>query len=686
MRSLLLLLCLLLIPIEAHSIELRWAGGLTDAVAHSDTILTVFITADSSEYVLPSSWTFRWAADSASLVFGANQVAGYCTPDTTLADSMGTVLSVTDSLAHSTTTYFCRYGFSRATVAVSSIHCVGGQKARISVVATDANSGSLIESNEITLNGGSSAEYAPVVVSTGVSHESSTLSITALGVGLAGVVAGSLGAPDGVWSVPLSIASQSDSSLTLVGEVAASLPGSVLVVTDSNGRSAECEVQGDPTTAAVVANALPDTIEFVDPNPRVYPKDFTFFYNSVPVGLSNARKGLFHLIYIRNFGSTGQDSILAHAWCDTLGAPWTVDTLAFRPSGIGWDKTRCWAPSTLQVGPRTYMFYTGVDSLNNQSIGYAYTDSLFTTHIPWHRQRVPVLKISDETWTDPLGTSFSGNAQIRNPFVMEDPNNPGRYLMYYAAEDKQYAPRFAIGVARNSAGTLSSWIDLGKIADTDHSQLKVPGALESPSVLKDSLTGAWRLFVANAGWQLAGQATIFRTALVGGSPSATAYNSWPGLDSLYAFLGNDPPTEYWQATEHLQVGQVHFFAAYEGTGIGISRLHWNGQKFFFVRPTSAGVAGGDASAKVRFYLSGYSPRNATARFVVETTANIEPRITISDAVGRRVRDLQLAGHVAKQEVSWDGRDRSGVLSPSGFYVACLKANGRMSALRFPMLR
>ena len=39
------------------------------------------------------------------------------------------------------------------------------------------------------------------------------------------------------------------------------------------------------------------------------------------------------LLYIRN--KAGLDSIIAHAWTDKLGNPWSVDSMAFRPSGIG---------------------------------------------------------------------------------------------------------------------------------------------------------------------------------------------------------------------------------------------------------------------------------------------------------------------------------------------------------------
>jgi hypothetical protein len=233
------------------------------------------------------------------------------------------------------------------------------------------------------------------------------------------------------------------------------------------------------------------------------------------------------------------------------------------------------------------MFYTGVDSLGNQSIGYATTPMLGTTNISWTRKASPSYRAADASWADAIGHQVPGVIQFRDPFVMPDPdvaNYPGRYLLLNAGEDAALPTHYTIGVARNVSGTLNSWTNLGRYEATDHNHLAVSGSLESPLVVRDSLTGAWRMFVANADYDPNGHfSTIFLTQTVGDSLTDIRASEWPQRDSLYHYVGDDADVIGWQACEHLQIGQVHFFAAYEGNGIGITRMHWDPatQKFIF---------------------------------------------------------------------------------------------------------
>jgi hypothetical protein len=365
------------------------------------------------------------------------------------------------------------------------------------------------------------------------------------------------------------------------------LPQAVVQAGSSTASSDQAFLPADQIITAAVMSAGTDTILFRDPNPSIYPKDFAFHYNSVydPTDPAHPWKGIFHLLYIRN--KAGLDSIIAHAWTDSLWKPWSVDSMAFRPSGIGWDKKKCWAPSIQQVGNLTYMFYTGVDSLGNQSIGYATTPMLGTTNISWTRKASPSYRAADASWADAIGHQVPGVIQFRDPFVMPDPdvaNYPGRYLLLNAGEDAALPTHYTIGVARNVSGTLNSWTNLGRYEATDHNHLAVSGSLESPLVVRDSLTGAWRMFVANADYDPNGHfSTIFLTQTVGDSLTDIRASEWPQRDSLYHYVGDDADVIGWQACEHLQIGQVHFFAAYEGNGIGITRMHWDPatQKFIF---------------------------------------------------------------------------------------------------------
>jgi hypothetical protein len=525
-------------------------------------------------------------------------------------------------------------------------------------------------------------------------HETALLRVIAIGAGLSSVQSMKVGAPDNLWSVPLTVVEQSNTSITATADVYVPLPQAAVQVGNSAGASSLAGLAADQISTAETVSADSDTILFRDPNPSVYPKDFAFYYNSVynPTDPAHPWKGFFHLLYIRN--KAGLDSIIAHAWTDSLGKSWSVDSMAFRPSGVGWDKKKVWAPSIQQVGNLTYMFYTGVDSLNNQSIGYATTEMLGTTNISWTRRASPVYTARDaRSWADTIGHQVSGVLQFRDPFVMPDPdavNYPGRYLLFNAGEDAALVGHYAIGVARNVSGTLNSWTNLGRYEATDHNHLAVSGSLESPLVVRDSLTGAWRMFVANADYDANGYySTIFLTETVGDSITDIQASAWPQRDSLYHYVGDDADVIGWQACEHLQIGQVHLFAAFDGNGIGITRMHWDpvAQKFIFVYPDVTSVPPGTDRTGVRFFIAELRPNAGIVRFAIESAGAIAPKLIVHDVMGRRVRKLTDGRAMqGRSEVTWDCRDEGGNRVATGIYFVRMSEAGRSQVVCAPIVR
>jgi hypothetical protein len=349
-----------------------------------------------------------------------------------------------------------------------------------------------------------------------------------------------------------------------------------------------------------------------------------------------------------------------------------------------------WAPDIHLIGNLYYMFYTGIDSLGNQSIGYATTPVLGTTNISWTRKRTPIYTSFNTSWADTVGHEVSGVRGFRDAFVMADPSRDGRFLMFNVAEDRTLFPRYAVGLARNAPGTFDSWIDGGKYSATDWNHLGV-SRVESPMVVKDSLSGAWRMFVANANYDALGhKSTYFLTQAPGDSVTNTSASAWPSRDSLFAYLGNDQSVVGWQATEHLQIGDVHFFAAYVGPdGIGITRMHWDpdAHKFFFVHPANASVGGQSSHDGVRFYVSELRPGAHTVRFVLETPRGFIPTLRIYDLAGRRVRTLS-DGRLVQigREFVWDSRRDDGGLAAAGMYFARLTGQNSSMVVRVPLIR
>jgi hypothetical protein len=499
-----------------------------------------------------------------------------------------------------------------------------------------------------------------------------------------------IGAPDNVWSVELAIVEQDSVSIEAIADVYTPLPEAVVLATTGWGASDVAWLPSEQFSTSTVESAGADTILYRDPNPSVYPKDFAFHYSSVYDGTDPLHpwKGYFHLFYIRN--KAGLDSIIAHAWTDSLGKAWSVDTMAFRPSGRGWDAKKVWAPSIQRVGNLYYMFYTGVDSVGHQSIGYATTPMLGTTNTAWTRNLVSSYTAFNTDWADTVGHDIAGRTSFRDPFVMPDPEHAGRYLLFNTGEDRSLFPRYVIGVARNQPGTLSAWTNLGKYPVTDHDHLAVPGAIESPLVVRDSLSGAWRLFVANASYDNNGYfSTIFLTQSPGDSLTNRTVGAWPERDSLYAYLDQDADVIGWQACEHLHIGHAHFFAAYDGNGIGITRMHWDPeqQKFVIAYPSVASVGSGAGLGGLRLAIAELRPGTGVVRFAIESAETITPRLTVFDVFGRRVRGLGDGRPMqGRAEVQWDGRDDGGRRLSSGIYFARLTGAREARVVRVPMIR
>jgi hypothetical protein len=175
---------------------------------------------------------------------------------------------------------------------------------------------------------------------------------------------------------------------------------------------------------------------FLDPDPYVLTKEFAFFYNTVPdTGVDRHKmRDLFHLIYQRTAGPQAGETMFGHAWSRDL-FHWVVDTAAFAVDTTAWNAAHVWAPSLVEHEGKVYMFYTGVDQANDQSIGYASTSLLDTTDTVWDPERVRVWTASDTRWAVADPPVYGGQTQFRDPFVMADPDSSGRLLMFYAAHD-----------------------------------------------------------------------------------------------------------------------------------------------------------------------------------------------------------------------------------------------------------
>ncbi len=451
----------------------------------------------------------------------------------------------------------------------------------------------------------------------------------------------------------------------------------------------------------VQAEQFPRYSFFLDPAPTVATKEFSMFYNGIPdtnIGPGRVR-GMFHLIYQRSGGTQQAETAFAHAWSPDL-VTWSVDTLAFTVDTTAWNSAHVWSPSLVHFAGKDYLFYTGVDAQEDQRIGYASTSRLDTSNTVWDPARVMVWEAPRTQWAVPDPWTYFGQTQFRDPFVIPDPDQPDRLLMFYAAHDsidfRAGQGGLMVGVARSEPGNAGVWTDLGYYPST-HKKITKVGQLEGPHVFPVNGTSAgWRLMYSNAGTPPGerGNSTIrFESIVPGASLADTSLGSWQAPQVLKTYLGGDPTVFGWSGSEHLRVGGVDFLAGFTAwgpfdQGIAISRLQWLGDDFTLGQPTVSVVNEYRSPARgVQMRVLDDSRRAGRVTFELDSPLELEARLDVFDAQGRSVRSL-LAGPLVRgrSSVHWDLTRRDGGAVASGMYFVRLSFAGGVRAAQIPVVR
>lgn len=699
------LTALLLFPHVAEAIQLRWAGGSTDLTVSQTTQAVLVVQADSAETTLPNSWRLQWMADSLGVQFSTFDQA--CLVDTAKVDSIAPPSSPADSAANQITAYFCSAGLGNAAMAYYLADLPAGGHGKLKVVAidpTDPDSARVIESNEVTFNGGIEGAYAPAVLRVTSDHSTTTLRVRAFGADLAQVHAVSISAPELQTDVPLALESRSQSSVVASATIPIPLPHSAVLIEAPQGVMSSGEVPADVVEAAEV----PDEAYYRDPAyPAAYPKDFAFI--NAPTPVDGVWRNLFHIFYIRSWRDGRPDSenevAFGHAWSrDLINWEYTANSLDAFHANTGdvtaWDHLHIWAPSILQFGTKFYMFYTGVAANDDQTIGYASADSIYTTSpsSAWSRQST-----YSHSPPDAEGNWASRNHpwQFRDPYVMTDPQNPtSQLLMFYTAKTVADSG-YAVGVARSALNNAASWDDLGFYPTTDYTHTLI-GRLESPHVFADSinrapsqdLSATWRIMFTQGDWNFPDSTRIvFFTTKVTGTDvtdrTAAHWSTTPTNLYDYLHLTSASPEYGHQGSEMLNINGTYFWAGFDGADIRFRRVVWGGTNQFWLTNVGqiVGVQGRGAPNALRLALTGLSPSRGATRFRIDMPSRMRTSLVVYDVLGRRVRSLvdhEMAP--GSTEVTWDGRDQAGASVGTGMYFARMVAAGTSQVVRVPLVR
>jgi hypothetical protein len=709
---------MLLVPGTSSALQLRWSTGATSLSLTSATRCTLVVQADSTEARLPSEWRLLWVADSLSIQFVAMDSLSACLLDEAQVSRIDAPTTAADSAANLMTANLCSDGNPAAT-AKQIVDLPAGGRGKLKVIALNPVSGGITESNEVTYNGGIDGDFPSVALAASSSHATDQFVVHAAGTGLSEVVEVIAQAPDSLWSLPLQITERSDSTLTAVAQVVASLPASVLRLESQSGTVSVAPLAADglregvdPDFETLAESCRQHHCYYFDPDPNVYPKDFAFFYAIA----SNPPRGLFHLFYIRNHRNASPANTtrsFGHAWSRDL-RNWSSDTSAtvFSVSADAWDRAHVWAPSIVQIGPMYHMFYTGVDATNvddfsygNQRIGYATTAAIDTgTATVWTRRSTPTYTVNHTGWARRDSTNTLRH-QFRDPFIMADPDNPGRYLLFMVGE-KQDAD-YVVGVARNSPGTLNAWQDLGYYRSTEREYSTCCRIVESVTAFPDSAypgsktsaQATWRLMYTWGSSHPDSQdfTMRFSTKKLGTALGDTTLGPEPPnrvwstpATNLFTYLNGDSTAWGTYATEYLRAGGVDFLATFDGAGILLSRMLWNGTNFYLRQPPSpVGVENPPSRMESgpSLRLVGAMPGAGSLGFEIGLPVRKRVKLGIYDVAGRRVRSL-LDGEVPAgiNGLEWDGKDESGSAARSGMYFARLSGDFGSRVVRAAFVR
>jgi hypothetical protein len=688
-RQLLLLVALGLIPSTASALDLRWNSGNTSLSFSEATRCTLVVHADSAE-VLPAEWRLLSAADTLITYVPVDTLTA-CSTDTAQVRSVEGPQTEADSAENIITAHFCSAGEDRSTLAKYVMDLPAGSRGKFKVVALDPlDSTSVIESNVADFNGGVSDSFQTVALAASSTHNSLQLRVTVQGAGLARTGSMTLTGRNTGWELPLTIVERQDGAVTGVAQTAALLPQSEVRVVSEDGQFGTVPLDADPAPEDPLnggcARSYWEELLPPPPSPNPYgyavmPKDFAF----VPGFVDTAQRAFeLHLFYTRRhmytgylesgdqkeFGHTHTTDLRSWARADTEST-----TVRCRPGKF--DADHVWAPSIVQSGGTFYMHYTGVryeGSHQFQRIGLATSNDL----LHWTQRDTAVFSANQIDWAGKSGAAFSNQVQLRDPFVMADPDSAGSWLMYYTAADTSFAvDQNVIGVARST--DLVNWTSPLPIRATEHAtRFGRAQQLESPHVFRRS--GRWWLFyTANP------DHVFFITTT--GSPTDTVQSHWTSPIYLRDVAEYQPAQlQYWHATEFLALTNREYLAAFNDNALcidimGLYPVGTTTDSFNLDCPEVAGAPDEAPSEWRGLRVVRQDWRSGEVVLGMEVPRRMPVSLTVYDVAGRRVATLlEREVGAGKLEVPWKGSGRGGVRVSSGIYfVRCTYPGGASTA-------
>jgi hypothetical protein len=329
-----------------------------------------------------------------------------------------------------------------------------------------------------------------------------------------------------------------------------------------------------------------------------------------------------------------------------------------------------------------YMYDTGVTNNAStpggiQRIGLAVSTDLYN----WTRFDTPIYECSQAPWTECNYSTYEG-AQFRDPFVMVDPDDPDRWLLYHVAPPDVASNQLIVGVGQNDDLT-GTWSQLAPLWCTSGFPNNLMGWCESPMAFEKN--DSWFLMMTtNSGHPI-------RYKISSTTPIADSMH-WAGPYRLFDAPGAGGNSDIWIAPEYLRVGGHEYFAAVTraavSPGVEIREMVWGTfPSFSLVWPAITDVPLQERRHELRFAVTSPPGAREGVEMRIELAEAGLARVDIFDVSGRRVArvmDRWMPAGVAT--CRWDGRGAGGKRQESGMYFARLTSRGESRSVRVSHLR
>jgi hypothetical protein len=674
---------------RSQAIDLVWGDGSKNLTLASTSVCTLVVKPSGDETLLPGRWRLIYTGScscpsESALVFmnapgpsGAAPVCGLDGPS-----------SAAEELSKQITVTFCGPGDGQSTGEAAFVVLVDASlHARIAAVPASEmlqDAGQPIGPNsEVTVNGGSDLEYPPTIWNaTQLIDSTGAAEIVLSGIGLDQVSSVSLLQP-GTAAARLT-KSRNVANATDTLPIVTQTPGCITVNPNSPvSPGTELLLTGDDGTAAAAAPvATPQGVDGTSDIPGMFPggtirpKDFAFIYEL----------GQFHLFYIIH-DTAKADSLtekeLGHAVSTDL-YHWTQLAPVIHADTTSWDNAFIWAPTIIKQNGTFFMFYTGVSKTPGYNVLWGYQRigvATSTDLMNWTRYSAPVFGGVNAPWVFVDSTQYDG-CQFRDPFVMVDPGNSSRWLMYYVATPFTSYVDHIVGVGQNATG-LAPWSDVMPMWNTD--TLRYQGKDESPHVFAEPSV-YYLFFTTNSGHPIQVQY----------APSVLADSAqWQGTWSLFNVLGNNnPDIDNWYASEHLTVAGHDYLAFVHDAdrAIEFREMTWGPPPTGGAKPTvtvglptTTAVSGGVSVRELGLTVLGRIGFASPVAVRATLPASMAVRVDVFDLGGRRIRQLVNGTLPAgSTDLTWNGADDGMRQVESGIYFVRLRTPHGTRSARVPL--